>query len=177
MLKKIINNTLGKFDLRISKIDVFEEYCLVSDKPRSRMLHTTLQMIVDNKIDGSFAEVGVFKGETAVIINKYAKNKKLYLFDTFEGFMAQDLSKEVLDKNKIDDFTDTSEQYVSEKLANTRGYGEVVIKKGYFPESAKGLENEHFAFVHLDADLKEPIQQGLIYFWPKLAEGGGDYSA
>jgi O-methyltransferase len=46
-----------------------------------------------------------------------------------------------------------------------------VIKKGYFPETAEGVE-EQFAFVSIDADLYEPIYQGLVYFYPRLEKGG-----
>ena len=142
------------------------------DKPRSIMLHTILSSIVDSNINGSFAELGVYKGDTALIINEYAKNRNVYLFDTFDGFVLKDLKKENINEKLIDNFLDTSDMYVLERLANSIGSGNVIIKKGYFPDTAKGLESEMFSFVHLDADLKEPIEQGLLFFWPKLVCGG-----
>ena len=45
------------------------------------------------------------------------------------------------------------------------------IVKGFFPESAAGV-NDDFVFVSLDADLYEPIYQGLRFFYPKLVKGG-----
>jgi O-methyltransferase len=45
------------------------------------------------------------------------------------------------------------------------------IKKGFFPETAKGLEDK-FAFVSLDADLYQPMLEGLKYFYPRLSNGG-----
>jgi O-methyltransferase len=48
----------------------------------------------------------------------------------------------------------------------------VVIKKGYFPETAKGLEDEKFAFVRIDVNLYKPIFEGLEFFYPKLEKGG-----
>ena len=47
-----------------------------------------------------------------------------------------------------------------------------VIRKGYFPETAIGLEEERFAFVSLDTDLYKPIKAGLDFFYPRLARGG-----
>jgi len=44
--------------------------------------------------------------------------------------------------------------------------------KGFFPETAQGLENEEYIFVNLDADLYEPIYEGLKYFYPRLKKGG-----
>jgi hypothetical protein len=46
-----------------------------------------------------------------------------------------------------------------------------VIKKGYFPETAAGLEDT-FCFVNLDFDLYMPILAGLEYFFPRMVSGG-----
>ena len=46
-----------------------------------------------------------------------------------------------------------------------------VIRKGYFPETAEGLE-ESFCFVNLDFDLYQPIMAGLEYFTPRMVKGG-----
>ena len=43
--------------------------------------------------------------------------------------------------------------------------------KGFFPESA-GEIDDFFVFVSLDADLYEPIYNGLQFFYPKLVPGG-----
>ena len=47
-----------------------------------------------------------------------------------------------------------------------------VIKNGYFPETAEGLEDETFAFVSLDPDLYAPVLSGLEFFYPRLSGGG-----
>src|ERR1041385_1300392 len=39
-----------------------------------------------NNLQGDVAEVGVYKGEFAKRLNQLFPAKKLYLFDTFEGF-------------------------------------------------------------------------------------------
>ena len=49
--------------------------------------------------------------------------------------------------------------------------GQCIIKKGYFPDTTKGL-SEEFVFVNIDADLYEPIYNGLQYFYPRLNKGG-----
>jgi O-methyltransferase len=46
-----------------------------------------------------------------------------------------------------------------------------IVRKGYFPETAEDLEDE-FVFVSIDADLYEPIYNGLCYFYPRLKHGG-----
>ena len=46
------------------------------------------------------------------------------------------------------------------------------IHAGYFPDSAKGLENETFALVNIDADLYNPVKAGLEFFYPRMSPGG-----
>ena len=43
---------------------------------------------------GECAEAGVFEGDFAKWINQYFPDRKLYLFDTFEGFDMRDIEKE-----------------------------------------------------------------------------------
>ena len=47
-----------------------------------------------------------------------------------------------------------------------------IIRKGLFPKTLAGLENEKYAFVSIDVDLKESILAGLQYFYPRLNKGG-----
>lgn len=48
----------------------------------------------------------------------------------------------------------------------------VRVRKGYFPESAKGLEGNTFALVSLDLDTYEGILAGWEFFYPRLSRGG-----
>jgi O-methyltransferase len=66
------------------------------------------------------------------------------------------------------DFSNTTEKFVLSRLSFPE---KCIVKKGYFPETAQGLE-ESFAFVSLDADLYQPMLEGLKYFYPRLEKGG-----
>jgi len=116
------------------------------------------------------AELGVYKGKFARYINQYFPERRLYLFDTFEGFDNRDIAKEKSDNfSKGDqDFSDTSVAAVLQLMPFP---GQCQPVKGFFPESAKGIEDS-FVFVSLDADLYEPIYSGLQFFYPKLVQGG-----
>ena len=48
----------------------------------------------------------------------------------------------------------------------------VEIRKGYFPDTTKGLEDQKFFFVNLDFDLYNPTIDGLRFFFPRLVESG-----
>ncbi len=123
-----------------------------------------------NGISGSVAEAGVFRGETAKRINYLFPDRKIYLFDTFEGFKEseQKIDDERGMYNKKIDFTDTSEELVMSKLPFPKN---AIIKKGWFPETAYGVEDK-FAFVRLDMDLYTPIYAGLKFFYPRMSKGG-----
>ena len=95
------------------------------------------------------------------------------MFDTFESFDRQefcnDPSSAVSDEKFYEMFKDTS----IEKVLGIMPYRErCVIRKGFFPETAAGLEDETFAFVSIDVDLESPIYNSLEFFYPRLQKGG-----
>jgi O-methyltransferase len=119
---------------------------------------------------GNVAELGVYKGKFARYINQFFPDRKLYLFDTFEGFDKRDTTEE---KSKnyspgTQDFSDTSVSLVLKQMPFA---GNCIPVKGFFPESAKGIDDS-FVLVSLDADLYDPIYAGLNFFFPKLVQGG-----
>jgi O-methyltransferase len=134
----------------------------------------TLELISDeiNKknLKGNVAELGVYKGKFARYINLYFKERKLYLFDTFEGFDKRDVNQE----NKkgfssgSQSFSDTSVESVLALMPYPKS---CIPIKGFFPESAESIKDE-YVFVSLDADLYEPIYEGLKFFYPSLVTGG-----
>ena len=149
-------------------------YELTSWEARIIALENTSQIINDNKIQGEVAELGVFQGDFALHMNKLFHQRKLYLFDTFEGFSIKDVEKDIeigspeKIKDKKYDFTNTTENIVLNRMKYPKN---CIIRKGYFPETAEGLD-EKFAFVSLDADLYQPMLEGLKYFYPRLENGG-----
>lgn len=127
--------------------------------------------IKSKNIDGCIAELGVYKGYIARELNTLFKDRKLYLFDTFEGFDDRDLrteNKYQKSKSKYGKFSDTSLEDVKRVLPYPE---QALFYKGYFPDSVFGLE-EKFALVSLDADLYLPTYNGLKYFYPRLSNGG-----
>jgi len=150
--------------------EIFLEKIYLKEIHRLSAIECIEREIYRNNIAGAVAEAGVYRGYTAMHINYLFPDRKLYLFDTFEGFHEDDQRED--DKNdrynlKID-YSDTTEAVV---LGNMRFPKNCIVKKGWFPESAKDV-NETFAFVRLDMDLYEPILAGLRFFYPKMSKGG-----
>ncbi len=133
----------------------------------------TLYSVVksQSKLPGDMAEVGVYQGGSAKIICEAKGNKKLYLFDTFEGL--KDVSKTdthfgiKLWKEK--DFSDTDLKTVEKFLQE---YDNVYLFKGKFPENSEHIKNFSFSFVHIDVDLYQSTTNCLEFFYPLLTRGG-----
>lgn len=139
--------------------------------PRVASLEMAAREIYEKQIDGAVAEAGVYKGEFACFINEFFPDRPIYLFDTFEGFSSKDIVKEHQEGYTLKNsgyYGDTSEEIVLQKM---KYRSNVIIKKGYFPDTARGLD-ETYCFVSLDMDLYQPILAGLEYFFPRLVQGG-----
>ncbi len=139
-------------------------FLVTFDPVRYGTLALALRTIGREKIPGHLAEVGVYKGYTSAFLHAGAPDRRLFLFDTFQGFDERDSVSR--DDSR---FRDTSVEAVSRVLGNTRN---IEFRKGYFPETAAGLEQERFALVMLDADLFEPTLAGLEFFYPRVSPGG-----
>lgn len=140
------------------------------DYTRIATLELISYEIAKKQLSGSVAELGVYKGKFARYINQYFFDRKLFLFDTFEGFDGRDIT---IEKKKSysggnQDFSYTSTDTVKKIMPFPEN---CIFKKGYFPETAIAITDD-FVFVSIDTDLFEPIYAGLNFFYPKLVKGG-----
>jgi O-methyltransferase len=141
------------------------------DYVRMMSIRLAADRVNQQGIAGAVAELGVYRGELAAVLNQLFPQRRLYLFDTFEGFSQNDLAsgeERQHSQSSVEDFKDTSIDTVLARMAHPAN---IVLRKGYFPETADGLQ-EQFAFVNLDVDLYKPILAGLNYFYPRLVDGG-----
>lgn len=141
------------------------------DKVRFYSTWLQVERLKIQNIQGAFAEVGVYKGETARMVHEMDKDRKFYLFDTFNGFDKKDLQFENCNDEKFSpsNFSDTNVNSVREFID---GNENIFFIPGYFPESAAALPEELYAFIHLDVDLYKPTLAALQYFYPRLSPGG-----
>lgn len=133
------------------------------DLIRNQSIALAINRIKREEIQGAFAEVGVFRGELSKIIHILAPDKILYLFDSFEGFPKQ------LMGCHDPRYDATSPEIVYQTIGDKKN---IVIRKGLVPQTFKGLEDERFAFVMLDLDLREPTAASLEFFYPRMNKGG-----
>lgn len=116
---------------------------------------------------GDVAEVGVYKGGTALEIAKNTSSN-VFLFDTFDGMPY--FSENFDSRWKIGSFNDTNYNDVSNLFLN---YNNVKIYKGIFPlETSSFIENNKFKFVHLDVDNYYSYKECLNFFYERMVENG-----
>lgn len=161
-------------------VEAYGDLCLNSleggyidnDYVRIKCFELAVKEIRKKNVEGNVAEVGVFRGEFAQYINIAFPDRKCYLFDTFDGFDANEALNEVKNGNCTEAFVNAYKQtnvgIVLEKMQHIEN---LVIKQGFFPASLDGLEDK-FAFVSIDVDFEESIYQALLYFYPRLNIGG-----
>ena len=116
------------------------------------------------EVPGAAAELGVYRGFFARCINRLLPERKLYLFDSFEGFAENACA--------ADSFQAAHRNTAIDKVLAIMPHPEMItVRPGFFPESLKGLE-ERFCLVSLDVDFYRTTLDGLRYFWPRLEQGG-----
>jgi hypothetical protein len=148
------------------------------DLGRLYALILNIKQTLEENVPGHFAELGVYRGNSAAVLAHYARRfgRRVFLFDTFDGFDARDISGIDADTRPL--FKDTSLDLVR----NLVGDESTSFIKGYFPGSIPSdLAHERFALVHIDCDLHEPFKAALSFFYPRLSGGGTlilhDYSS
>ena len=102
---------------------------------RLSALRLQAREIEARKIPGDVAELGVYQGAFAAEINRLFPERRLWLFDTYEGFHARDLAIEAERtgvKTQRRSFSDTTIELVRSQLPHPEMARFI---KGYFPES------------------------------------------
>lgn len=144
----VANNSLLGY-----KINFLEEICLE---------------IASNDLEGSIAEVGVYKGGSARLLATAFPSKKVFLFDSFEGMIENDSHNG--GAHKSGDFSDTSIEAVKDYLKDKPN---CEFFKGWFPQTTANISPfEKFCFVHLDGDYYQTTKSGIDFFWDRLVQNG-----
>ena len=171
--EEIRTNLINKYGVKEQQIVVFQgtDKGIKFEDERIAMLRKCIAILKERNVKGNMAEVGVYTGEFSKLFNRYFPDKKLYLFDTFEGFDSADITTE--QKNgfsaaQAGEFSETTVELVMGRMPHPE---KCIPRKGWFPDSAAGI-SEQFALVRLDVDLYEPTLAGLRWFGERLSSGG-----
>lgn len=167
-----------EFDELFARFTAHNKWNNGGDASRLWSLILNIKQIVGDGVPGDFAEVGVWRGNTAAVLARLAVDRQVFLFDTFEGFNVRDLRG--VDANKDVAFNSTSLDLVKEVVGRERQNCHYV--KGWFPDSVSDEHRQRqYAVVSLDCDLYDPMKAGLEFFYPRMPRGGimflHDYSS
>ncbi len=130
-----------------------------------------IKQVLADGIEGDFAELGVWRGNSAAVLAHFAAaaQRSLYLFDTFEGFDSRDISK--VDPSTQQDFGNTSMARLREVIGP--GWDVCRIAAGRFPDTVRPEhEVRKYAVVSVDCDLYQPMKAGIEFFYPRMPPGG-----
>lgn len=160
----VVAEPMKKYETVLSQRDYENDYI------RIKSLEAAARKIA--KLPGAAAELGVYRGSFARCINAVMPERRLYLFDSFEGFESSEAAREKSLGRLSEGVAQAHKNTSLKKVMGLMPHPESVQPMpGYFPDSLNGLE-ESFAFVSLDADLEESTLAGLSYFVPRMLEGG-----
>jgi O-methyltransferase len=122
-------------------------------------------------LPGDFAECGVYRGGSALLICRVLREtkKQLYLFDSFQGLPKPDPQHDPTNHFREGQFSSPVD-LVLEVLSDFRD--RIHLREGWIPQTFRGLENGRYAFAHVDVDLYQPTLDCCEYFYPRLAPGG-----
>ena len=121
------------------------------------------------RLEGEFAEAGVFNGGTALLLARVAsqRGRSIHLFDSFEGLPEPNGDYD--SGFQAGDFRSASADAVRSLLAEIQSPVEIHV--GFVPATFAGLEDREFSFVHIDVDLYQSCLDACEFFYPRLVPG------
>ena len=133
---------------------------------RRWMLWQLLRLARD--VPGNTAECGVFEGAGSwLICSAFEGSGRLHhLFDSFEGLSAPEAAD---GHHWHQGDLAVAEDIVTKNLGP---FSDVIqFHKGWIPERFQDVDEEKFAFVHIDVDLRRPTLDSIEFFYPRLSIG------
>lgn len=160
-------------------LEVFQKQALFGWKevsgPKIQRMYMVRNLILStNGLEGDWAECGVFKGSTSLIMAEYNNRYKIlkpgsvvHLFDSFEGLADPTIEDVGTDMVK-GDYLGTLKE-VKNNLSN---YDCFVYHQGWIPNRFDDVKDRKFSFVHIDVYFYEPVRDSLEFFLPRMVDGG-----
>ncbi|MCX6319495.1 MAG: class I SAM-dependent methyltransferase [Bacteroidetes bacterium] len=163
---------------------------------RCYALYQSMQYIIRHNIPGDFAECGVWKGGSAMLMalclsEAGITNRKIWLYDTFEGMTRPGqedgaFENEEWEKRKknedVSDWCYSPFEEVQRNMLST-GYPleNICMIKGKVEDTIPGTMPDSLAMLRLDTDWYASTKHELVHLYPLLSAKGvlliDDYGA
>ena len=133
---------------------------------------TYLQYILNNDIEGDVVEFGCYGGSTSIAIKKLLKsnnsNKKLYVYDSFEG-LPENHPNDNISRNCKGSMASSLETYKNN--IDNNNCNPINITKGYFADIKEDELPEKIAFAFYDGDLYQSTLDFLNKVENRMTKG------
>jgi len=123
---------------------------------------------------GDVIECGVFQGVTSILMAKLMEirhsDKKLFLFDSFQGLPEPDRRVDASLRFQRGAWK-ASRKEVETHLAKHNVLERCVIYEGWFSDTLKELKaDQQFCFAYIDADLYSSTVDCLQHIWKRMGQ-------
>jgi O-methyltransferase len=193
---RLANTTDIEYDAAFMEIYTKVKPFTLVEIERCYALYQSVQYIVSNNIPGDFVECGVWKGGSAMLMVYVLQqlgisDRKIYLYDTFEGMtkpgdMDGPNEKKEWESNRVTDSLNTMcyspIEEVKVNLGST-GYPsqKLVFIKGKVEETIPAEMPRVISLLRLDTDWYESTKHELVHLYPLVSDNGvlliDDYGA
>jgi O-methyltransferase len=144
------------------------------DSVRLLNIYHLLNQTMFFNVAGDVVELGCHNGCSGILIKMIMEfnktNKKLHLYDSFEGL--PDFSEKDKSSRKRDGYFDLGRQDTIMNNFKKYSLGLPIIHKGWFEDTLPTKLPETISFAHLDGDVYSSIKESLEFVYPKMAKNG-----
>ena len=145
----------------------------VADSETSEILKIARESLA---LPGDFVELGCYEGDTSLLLAELLReagsDKKLWLYDSFEGLPAKTAEDEsAAGENFKEGVLAVSKREVKLRFLRA-GLPVPIIKKAWFADLTAADLPETIALAFLDGDLYQSIKESLLLVEDKMATGG-----
>jgi len=121
---------------------------------------------------GDIIECGIFQKVTSILIAKFldlrASDKKLFLFDSFQGLPEPGRRVDASTHLQKGGWSARREE-VEARLARHQVQERCIIREGWFSQTLPTLDaQQSFCLAYLDADLYSSTVDCLTHLWPRM---------
>lgn len=157
-----MSHITAEISMKLSKF--LNELMLTQMQDFGRAMHTFHYALMAQDLEGDMVEFGCFQGHTARILACMLQNKKMYVYDSFEG-------SPINDENKVAGLCATSVESFIETFEN-ESLQLPIIKEGFFEHLTADDLPEKICFAHLDANLYISTIHPLEMIYDRMTKGG-----
>ena len=137
-----------------------------------KFLISLLESVILNNVEGDVVEFGCYVGESSkylrMVLDHYCSNKKLYVYDSFDGL--PELSSYEENSGWRAGTLKTTEEVVLENFMSN-GLKSPIITKAWFKDIPESAMPEKISFAFLDGDFYDSIHDSLTKIYHRLSKG------